>query len=98
MTGIPSGTAVLPRQSRQSCSSLESHRRIPQSAEASRIEVLRALWTDAGLEAVETRETTVHRTFDDFDAFWRSGLAIPPFAPTVAAMAAGFCQPSRHQG
>ena len=35
-----------------------------------RMEALRELWTGAGLEAVETREITVQRTFADFDDFW----------------------------
>ncbi len=42
----------------------------PPSPEASRIETLRDLWINAGLEAVETREITVSRTFPDFDDFW----------------------------
>ena len=37
----------------------------PPQAEASRIDALRALWTDAGLVAVETREIVVKRTFAD---------------------------------
>ncbi len=40
------------------------------SAEASRMETLRKLWLDQGLEAVETREIKVQRTFADFDEFW----------------------------
>jgi hypothetical protein len=42
--------------------------RPPQMA-ASRMEALRELWTGSGLEAVETREITVRRTFADFDDF-----------------------------
>jgi ubiquinone/menaquinone biosynthesis C-methylase UbiE len=60
----------------------------PPSADASRMEVLRALWTDAGLEAIETRDITVHRTFPDFEALWRSATAIPTIGPAIAAMAA----------
>jgi ubiquinone/menaquinone biosynthesis C-methylase UbiE len=41
------------------------------NAGASRIETLLELWTAAGLEAVETREITVMRTFADFDKFGR---------------------------
>ena len=40
---------------------------LPPSAGASRMDALRSLWTGAGLEAVETREITVQRTFADFD-------------------------------
>src|SRR5262245_5345336 len=38
----------------------------PPRMEASRMEALRDLWTGAGLEAVETREISVQRTFKDF--------------------------------
>jgi SAM-dependent methyltransferase len=48
---------------------------LPPSATASRIEVLRGLWLEAGLEAVETREITVQRTFDGFDDFWNTTTA-----------------------
>jgi hypothetical protein len=44
----------------------------PPSADASRTEALRALWLDARLEAVVTREITVQRTFASFDDFWRT--------------------------
>jgi ubiquinone/menaquinone biosynthesis C-methylase UbiE len=62
---------------------------LPPSPGASRIEALRELWTGAGLDAVETREITVHRTFADFDEFWTITLAAPSVGPTVAAMASG---------
>jgi ubiquinone/menaquinone biosynthesis C-methylase UbiE len=60
---------------------------LPPSAEASRMDVLRALWTNAGLEAVETREITVRRTFSGFEDFWRSATAFPTSGPAIAAMA-----------
>lgn len=60
---------------------------LPPSTDASRMEVLRTLWTDAGLEAVETREITVRRTFSGFDDFWRSATAFPTSGPAIAAMA-----------
>jgi ubiquinone/menaquinone biosynthesis C-methylase UbiE len=60
---------------------------LPPSAAASRIEALRGLWTGAGLEAVETREITVQRTFADFEDFWTTSLLGPSIGPTVAAMA-----------
>ena len=43
---------------------------LPPSADASRLQALRELWTAAGLEAIETREITVQRSFADFDDFW----------------------------
>jgi SAM-dependent methyltransferase len=42
----------------------------PPSAEASRMDNLRKLWTDAGLQDVETRRIDVQRTFRDFEEFW----------------------------
>jgi ubiquinone/menaquinone biosynthesis C-methylase UbiE len=61
----------------------------PPQMEASRMEALRSLWTGAGLEAVETREIAVQRTFTDFDDFWMAKLKFPSVAPVVADMAAG---------
>lgn len=57
--------------------------------EASGMQALRDLWTGAGLEGVETREITVHRTFVDFDDFWMTEIKSPAVAPVVAAMAPG---------
>ena len=54
--------------------------------EASRIESLRELWAAAGLEAIETTEIDVRRTFDNFDDFWTTTLPIPILRPTFAAM------------
>jgi ubiquinone/menaquinone biosynthesis C-methylase UbiE len=42
----------------------------PPNSEASRIDALREFWSAAGIEALETREITVRRTFTDFDDFW----------------------------
>ena len=61
----------------------------PPSSGASRMEALRDLWTGAGLDAVETREITVQRTFADFDDFWTTNLLGSSVGPTVAAMAPG---------
>ena len=41
----------------------------PPSADVSRIDALRNLWTKAGLNSVETREIAVQRTFADFEDF-----------------------------
>ena len=48
---------------------------------------MRDLWTNAGLEAVETRELTVQRTFADFDDYWTTILGGPSVRSTLAAMA-----------
>jgi SAM-dependent methyltransferase len=60
---------------------------MPPSPEASRIDVLRDLWTRAGLVAVETRDITVQRTFNDFEDFWTTSLLAASTQPTFAAMA-----------
>ena len=56
------------------------------SIEASRIDVLRKLWAEAGVDAIETTEIDVQRTFDDFEDFWTTTLLIPTLRPTFAAM------------
>ena len=43
---------------------------LPPSPQASRLDVLRDLWTGAGLTAVETRTIEIERTFADFDELW----------------------------
>lgn len=60
---------------------------LPPSVEASRTEALRALWTGAGLESVESREITVERSFPDFDDYWGATLAMGTVRPVVDAMA-----------
>jgi SAM-dependent methyltransferase len=61
---------------------------VPPSPGASRIDAMQDLWAGAGLEAVETREITVQRTFVDFDDYWTTILGGPSVAPKLAAMAA----------
>ena len=58
----------------------------PPSVGISRMEPLRALWADAGLDAVETREITVSRTFADFDEFWSITAMAPSVTPVLAGM------------
>ena len=60
----------------------------PPSAEALRIGALRDLWTNGGLEGVETREIVVERTFEDFEEFW----AINMLGQSVSAVVAGMPQ------
>jgi SAM-dependent methyltransferase len=60
----------------------------PPRMEASRMDVLREMWTGAGLTDVETHEITVRRTFVHFDDLWSSNMKSPTVGPTVAAMAA----------
>ena len=58
---------------------------LPPNSSASRMEALRDLWTGAGLDAIETREITVQRTFANFDDFWKTSME-SSVGPTVAGM------------
>jgi SAM-dependent methyltransferase len=62
---------------------------LPPSVEASRIAALRALWSGAGLEAIETREITVQRSFADFDEYWAITSVASSVRPVVATMTPG---------
>ena len=61
----------------------------PPNSDVSRLEAMRELWTAAGLEAVETREITVQRSFADFGEFWTVSTLGSTIGPAVAAMAPG---------
>jgi len=58
------------------------------SSDASRINVMQDLWTGAGLDSVETREITVHRTFADFDDYWAVIFGGPSVGRQLKAMTA----------
>lgn len=58
----------------------------PPHMEVSTLAALQDLWRAAGLQHIETREITVHRTFADFDEFWTLETKSPSLAPVVAAM------------
>ena len=53
------------------------------------MEALRDLWTSAGLDAVETTEILVQRTFADFDDFWSTSMLGSSARSAVAAMPPG---------
>ena len=59
---------------------------VPPSTDASRIDAMNDLWTGAGLEAVESQEIIVQRTFTDFDDYWTTVLGGPSVGPPLAAM------------
>lgn len=59
---------------------------IPPSPHAAGRDVLQELWQGAGLEAIETREIAVERTFADFDDYWRIVLTAPSMSAKLAAM------------
>lgn len=56
------------------------------SEDASRLDVLQALWTGAGLTDVETRSIDVTRVFQDFEDFWSASSVGPTVSATLAAM------------
>ena len=58
----------------------------PPSVDASRIDAMRKLWTDADMTNVETQEIAVQRTFDGLDDFLSLGLTTPSIGPIVKAM------------
>lgn len=58
---------------------------LPPSADASRMEALKALWMGAGIGDIETREITVSRTFRDFEDLWSTST----LGTNVRAMIAG---------
>ena len=62
---------------------------LPPSFEASRLQSLRSLWSEAGLEKIETREISVQRTFADFEEFWTINLLGPSIGGVVASMPKG---------
>jgi ubiquinone/menaquinone biosynthesis C-methylase UbiE len=62
---------------------------VPPQANVSRMEAMRDLWRGAGLEAVETKEIVVQRSFADFEDFWTTALLGASVGPSVAAMPAG---------
>jgi ubiquinone/menaquinone biosynthesis C-methylase UbiE len=62
--------------------------RQPPSVEAAKLDRLEALWTEAGLQSVVTRQITVERTFESFDDFWETARMLPGAVPVLAAMPA----------
>jgi ubiquinone/menaquinone biosynthesis C-methylase UbiE len=59
---------------------------LPPRAEVSRMGTLRALWAEAGLTDVATREITVARTFEDFEDFWASVQIAVSMAQAIREM------------
>lgn len=61
---------------------------VPQapSPDASRMDVMRDLWVGADLQAIETREIIVERTFASFEDYWTIALGGPSVSRGAAAM------------
>lgn len=58
----------------------------PPSPDASRIDVMRDLWVNAGLSDVETTVITVQRTYVDFDDYWTTIRGAPSVGTKVDTM------------
>jgi SAM-dependent methyltransferase len=56
------------------------------SVGASRVEAMRGLWAGAGMEAIETREISVSRSFTDFEDFWAQSTLTGSTRPMIASM------------
>jgi ubiquinone/menaquinone biosynthesis C-methylase UbiE len=59
---------------------------LPPTINASRLDVLRDLWTAAGIEATELQTITVQRIFLSFDEFWSTTTLAASLQPTLATM------------
>jgi SAM-dependent methyltransferase len=59
---------------------------LPPNPSAGGLEALRGLWTSAGLEAVETREIAVERTFSTFEDYWTTSTITGGVRPPLEAM------------
>jgi len=59
---------------------------LPPSVDVSSMAAMQQVWTGAGLEAVETREIVVQRSFTDFDDFWATTLLSGSLGPGIRAM------------
>jgi hypothetical protein len=59
---------------------------LPPTVNASRLDVLRDLWTTAGIDATELQTITVQRTFVSFEEFWTITTLAASLQPTLATM------------
>jgi len=59
---------------------------LPPNLDAGGLEALRDLWTAAGLQAVETREIVVERTFPSFEEYWETSTITGGVRPSLEAM------------
>jgi SAM-dependent methyltransferase len=61
---------------------------LPPNPDAGRIEMLHGLWTAAGMQAVETREIVVERSFATFEDYWATSTITGGVRPPLDAMSA----------
>jgi SAM-dependent methyltransferase len=58
----------------------------PPRSDITGLDALRQLWRGAALDEIETREITVHRTFADFEDYWRTSTLAATVSQTIAAL------------
>ena len=88
MLGTWEAVDFLCNRSKRNCSPWAFAPVRPPRSDASKIDALQNLWTDAGLDSVETRKIEVQRTFADFEDFWATAMLGSTIGPTVATMVA----------
>lgn len=59
---------------------------VPPNPDASRLEIMKELWTGSHLASIETKEITVQRTYSNFDEYWSIVLKGPSVGPKLKAM------------
>lgn len=59
---------------------------LPPNPSIAELNALRSLWEGAGLEAVETREIVVERTFSTFEEYWATSTITGGVRPPLQAM------------
>jgi ubiquinone/menaquinone biosynthesis C-methylase UbiE len=59
---------------------------LPPRSDVTDLKALQRLWRGAALDAIETREITVQRTFADFEDYWKTSTLGPTVSQTIAAM------------
>ena len=60
---------------------------LPPNPSVGELHALHGLWRNAGLEAVETREIVVERTFSTFEEYWATSTITGAVRPPLEAMA-----------
>ncbi|WP_085934817.1 class I SAM-dependent methyltransferase [Enhydrobacter aerosaccus] len=70
---------------------------LPPNQQVSSLKGLADLWTRAGLDAVETREIIVPRSFADFDDYWTTSILAPGLSTMIAALHKPTLEQLRHK-
>lgn len=59
---------------------------VPPNPNASRLEIMKDLWTHSRLTSIETKEITVQRTYSNFDEYWSIVLKGPSVGGILSSM------------